>query len=130
MQTDELVKRALEAQRRSYSPYSSFAVGAALLAQNGDIFSGCNVENVSFGLTICAERACVVSAVSAGRRDFEAILLVADTPDPIVPCGACRQFLAEFNPELMVFSRRRDGEVFEYRLSDLLPKPRQGILET
>ena len=97
METDELFAQARKAADFAYAPYSKFRVGAALLAQDGSVFSGCNVENRSFGLTICAERSAVVKAISGGQRAFKA--LAVSTPDsvvPVAPCGACRQVLSEF----------------------------------
>ena len=96
-----LVAAALEARRQAYAPYSKFAVGAALLTSTGRIFPGCNVENTSYGLTICAERTAACSAVAAGEREFTAIAVALSGGG--TPCGACRQFLAEFNPALPVF---------------------------
>jgi cytidine deaminase len=94
MNWDVLVKAAWEAREHAYAPYSEFAVGAALLAADGRIFVGCNVENLSYGLTNCAERVAVATAVAAGLREFLAVAVVADTAVPISPCGACRQVLA------------------------------------
>lgn len=91
---------------------------------------GCNVENISYGLTICAERAAVFAAIQAGEREFEAIAIVADTMQPISPCGACRQVLAEFSPAMTVLSQGRDGAVFSASLSELLPRAKTGILDT
>ena len=124
-----LKRRARLAAARAYAPYSGFAVGAALLTKSGKIFSGCNVENVSLGLTICAERSAVAAAVANGEKDFVAIAVVAGSAEPAVPCGACRQVLAEFNPELKVIASTSSGKIQELVLSDLLPRPRQGILE-
>src|SRR5882762_2288030 len=122
-----LVERAWAARTRSYAPYSKFAVGAALLAESGDVYSGCNVENISFGLTICAERSAVVAAVQAGCRRFSGIAIVADTDSPLLPCGACRQFLAEFEPSLPIHTVGRGGQSGSWLLSDLLPLPFAGI---
>ena len=124
-----LVRAARNARARAYAPYSKFLVGAALLGQSGKVFSGCNVENLSFGLTMCAERVCVGSAIAGGEENLEAIAIVAESHKPILPCGACRQVLAEFNPRLVIYSATPDGPMSEFRLNDLLPMPRQGIME-
>lgn len=124
-----LLQRAWSARENAYAPYSKFAVGAALLTASGEIFSGCNIENISFGLTLCAERAAAAAAVQAGQREFTAIAVVADSAAPVVPCGACRQFLAEFNPSLAIYSAGRAGEQKAWSLSQLLPLPNDGILD-
>jgi cytidine deaminase len=125
----QLVTQAREVAGRAYAPYSRFHVGAVLVGQDGRIFAGCNVENISFGLTICAERNAVFAAVAAGCREFAKIVIVADTAVPASPCGACRQVLAEFNPDLeMVLSNFR-GLSERFRLSELLPRPCAGILD-
>lgn len=114
-----LLDRAREARNRSYSPFSGFRVGAALLCEDGEIFPGCNVENVSFGATNCAERTAVFSAVAGGHRKFRAIAVVADD-GLIMPCGICRQVLSEFAPDIIVICGKKDGyEVF--KLEELLP---------
>jgi cytidine deaminase len=97
---DELIRAALDAQQRAYCPYSNFPVGAAIRTASGKIFQGCNVENVSYGLTICAERVAACAAVAAGEREFTDIAVVSN--GGASPCGACRQFLAEFNPNLRI----------------------------
>ncbi|MEP7077571.1 MAG: cytidine deaminase [Chthoniobacterales bacterium] len=125
----ELLSTALSARQRSYAPYSGFAVGAALRTRTGAVFCGANIENISLGLTMCAERVCVGSALAAGHRDFDALAIAADSRKPIVPCGACRQVLAEFAPGLRIFSRTLSGTETEFSLSDLLPHQKDGILE-
>ncbi len=118
---DELIHAALDAQTRAYCPYSKFPVGAAIRAASGKLFLGANVENVSYGLTICAERVAAGAAVAAGEREFTAIAVVSR--GGVSPCGACRQFLAEFNPNLpivMVDSEARDHG-YQATLDDLLP---------
>lgn len=116
-----LVAAALAARERSYSPYSKFAVGAALLTTAGEVFTGCNVENCSYGLTICAERTAACTAVAAGRREFTALALALSGGG--TPCGACRQFLAEFSPNLPIYIVDADapGKVLETSLDVLLP---------
>ncbi len=122
-----LAERAWTAREKAYAPYSKFAVGAALLAESGEVYCGCNVENISFGLTICAERSAVIAAVQAGCRKFSGIAVVADTEASVVPCGACRQFLAEFHPSLPIHTVGRGGVSHSWLLSDLLPLPFGGI---
>lgn len=128
MEAKQLLDRAIAARENAYAPYSNFKVGAALGTRHGEIFLGCNIENISFGLTICAERVALTSAIAAGFRDFEELVIVADTDDPISPCGACRQVLAEFAPDLMVASYNLRGETFECNLAELLPRAKTGIL--
>jgi cytidine deaminase len=123
----DLHQEALQARSRAYAPYSRFLVGAALLSKSGLVFTGCNVENISLGLTMCAERVCVGKAIEQGERLFEAITIVADSKVPVIPCGACRQVLAEFAPALRIVSWTLSGESQEFVLSTLLPLPTQGI---
>jgi cytidine deaminase len=118
---DELIERAREAQREAYATYSGFKVGAAILAEGGEVFSGCNVENSSYGLTICAERVAVFKAVSEGKRKFKSVVVFSDRL--VFPCGACLQVLAEFSPGMEVYLATNQGKVKKYNLSDLLPKP-------
>jgi cytidine deaminase len=129
MQFTGLIQSASEARLKAYAPYSRFAVGAALQCRSGAIYVGTNVENISYGLTVCAERIAIGSAVAAGEREFVAIAVVADTFEPIVPCGACRQFLAEFAPDLIIVSATLRGDQKIEKLSHLLPDPKRGILK-
>ena len=117
-----LISKAIEAREKAYAPYSDFKVGAALLTRRGKIFTGCNVENASYGLTICAERTAVVKAISAGEDDFIAIAIVADKERPCNPCGACRQVLAEFAPDMEVILANLKGDRVIINLSELLPE--------
>jgi cytidine deaminase len=116
---ESLVTAASEARGRAYAPYSRFPVGAAVLA-GGEVYTGCNVENASYGLTICAERSAVFAAVAAGRRRIDAVAVVGDAPVPVAPCGACRQVLHEFGPEMLVIMAGR-GETVTRPLRELLP---------
>jgi cytidine deaminase len=127
---DELINAAMEARSHAHAPYSKFAVGAALLTKSGRVFSGCNIENISLSLTMCAERVALGAAVSDGQKEFVAIYLIADSKRPVLPCGACRQVLAEFNPTLKIVTATISGERETTQLKDLLPHPKQGILES
>jgi cytidine deaminase len=115
-----LTRAAATAREAAYAPYSRFRVGAAVLA-GGRTFTGCNVENASFGLTICAERAAVCAAVAAGERRIEAIALVTGGAAPATPCGACRQVLREFGPDALVIAATLAGATATHRLAELLP---------
>ena len=128
-QFDDLVTLASDARSKAYAPYSKFAVGAAIKCKSGAIFAGANVENRSFSVTMCAERVAVGAAIAAGEREFIAIAVTADSDEPIVPCGTCRQFLAEFNPQLIIVSTTVRGERKVENLSHLLPEPTRGILK-
>ena len=125
---DQLITAATAARLAAYAPYSNFQVGAALLAKNGHVFTGCNVENLSYGLTICAERNALFAAVAAGVREFEAIAIVADTREPVSPCGACRQVMAEFG-DFKIVGATLDGRTFESTVGALLPRGKTGILD-
>lgn len=118
----DLERAAREAAERSYSPYSGFAVGAAVLTASGRIFAGCNVENASFGLSICAERAAVFRAIAEGEREIEAVAVYTPTLEPVMPCGACLQVLSEFGPSATVTSLCDGGDRVEAALHDLLPR--------
>ncbi len=117
---EDLVSAARDARSRAYAPYSEFAVGAALDVGDGHVFFGSNIENASYGLTICAERAAVASAVAGGFRDFESIAIAGPEDAVTSPCGACRQVLAEFNPQLTVIFTTPDGPIVT-SLAELLP---------
>jgi cytidine deaminase len=123
------IAAATEARKFAYAPYSNFAVGAALVAGDGRIFTGCNVENLSFGLTMCAERVAIGKAISEGVKDFSAIAIVANTKEPVSPCGACRQVMAQFAPGLRVILSTLDGKTEEWTLDKLFPRAATGILD-
>lgn len=115
-----LMQAAMDAREKAYAPYSHFSVGAALLAGSGHIYSGCNVENASYGLTNCAERTAIFNAVSRGEARLLRLLVVADTPGPVAPCGACRQVMREFNiQEVILCNLAGDSKTF--KLEELLP---------
>jgi len=126
---EDLIRKAAEASKRAYCPYSRFPVGAALLTPSGSIFVGCNVENASYGLAICAERSALSSAVVQGEREIAAVVIATPTPEPTPPCGACRQVLVEFGPAAQIISVAGDLDaenppgrrVARWLLADLLP---------
>jgi cytidine deaminase len=118
---EQLVRAAEAARTFAYAPYSKFRVGAAVLSADGRVFTGCNVENASYGLTVCAERTALFKAVSEGAASFEAIAVCADTDEPVTPCGACRQALAEFNADMLVVCCTVGGKKSIYPLSQLIP---------
>lgn len=124
MTDKELMLKAKEASMNAYVPYSHFPVGAALECDNGKVFTGCNVENAAFGSTICAERTACCKAVSEGYRKFRRIAIYAESQDWCTPCGACRQFLAEFCKEndIEVLCAKAGDRYVSYKLSELLPK--------
>jgi cytidine deaminase len=116
-----LMAEAVKARKRAYAPYSHFAVGAALLAKNGRVYLGCNIENASYGLTICAERNAVWKAVSEGVTEFSAIAVTARDGRGAPPCGSCRQVLHEFAPNALVYWRDARGRILKRKLTELLP---------
>jgi cytidine deaminase len=118
---EELVEEASQVQEKAYAPYSNFKVGAALLGKSGAIFTGCNVENASYGMTMCAERNAVAHAVASGEREFSALAIVTDALKPTPPCGACRQVLVEFSPDMDVILVTTQGQRKTFSLKDLLP---------
>lgn len=108
MDAKELMKIARKARQNAYAPYSHFAVGAALLTESDRVYTGCNIENASYGLTCCAERNAIFSAVGAGERRFKMLAVAADSPEPVAPCGACRQVIAEFGIPLVVMGNLKE----------------------
>src|SRR5437867_9209337 len=111
MEDSDLLALAKKIREQAYAPYSNFSVGAVLVGENEKRYCGCNVENVSFGLTICAERNALAAAIADGCRQFSKIVIVADCREPVPPCGGCRQVLAEFAPNLAIVSANLHGEV-------------------
>ena len=125
----DLERIAKKVRRLAHAPYSNFRVGAALESTDGKIFHGCNVENISFGLTICAERSAVSAAISAGVRSFRRIVIVADSDEPVTPCGACRQVLSEFSENIEIISVNLKSKKYCTTLAKLLPRSKAGILD-
>lgn len=119
--TPDLVGTARTMRRKAYAPYSRYAVGAALLGSNGRVYRGCNVENASYGLTVCAERSAIFQAVADGCLEFAALAVA--TPDGGAPCGACLQVMREFAPKLRIVLAGAAGAAVEARLDDFLPRP-------
>ncbi|MGC9797208.1 cytidine deaminase [Fervidobacterium riparium] len=120
MKTEELIQRAKEVMKNAYAPYSHFHVGAALLTKSGNVYVGVNVENASYGLTNCAERTAIFSAVANGESEFDMLVVVADTDKPVSPCGACRQVMSEFGNFKVILTNLK-GDVLETTVSELLP---------
>ena len=120
MEDQELIELARKAREFSYSPYSKFNVGAALITHEGKVYSGCNIENASFGITNCAERTAIFKAVSEGAREIDTIAIIADSDGPCSPCGACRQAMAEFKVKRVIMANLK-GEVKAVSLAELLP---------
>jgi cytidine deaminase len=119
---EELIKQARNVQKNAYAPYSQFKVGAALLTNDGRVFTGCNVENSTFGATNCAERTAVFAAVCNGFREFRKIVIVTDRDDPVMPCGICRSVLFEFAPEMEIVAVGASGKTKHSQLSLLYPE--------
>ena len=120
LEIQKLMDCAIKARENAYSPYSHFAVGAALLCEDGTLYEGCNIENVSYGLTNCAERTAIFKAVSEGHIKFKALAVVADTEGPCAPCGACRQVMAEFKIPLIILGNLL-GNIKIVTIEELLP---------
>lgn len=120
LEIQKLMDCAIKARENAYSPYSHFAVGAALLCEDGTLYEGCNIENASYGLTTCAERTAIFKAVSEGHIKFKALAVVADTEGPCAPCGACRQVMAEFKIPLIIMGNLM-GNIKIVTIEELLP---------
>lgn len=122
MSPEELMEQAYKARDFAYAPYSGFQVGAALLAESGRVYRGANVENSSYGLTVCAERTAVFNAVTAGELRFKTLALASSGEGYIYPCGACLQVLAEFAPELEIWVSDQNKHMKAYHLNEMLPQ--------
>jgi cytidine deaminase len=122
MDIRRLIELSMEAKEYAYVPYSNFRVGAALLTKSGKVYTGCNIENASFGATNCAERTAIFKAVSEGEKDFEAIAVNADTEHLTFPCGICRQVMLEFSRDLKLYISNKRGEYREFTLNELIPE--------
>ena len=120
---DKLIAAAKQVRENAHAQYSNFRVGAALRAKSGQVYTGCNVENSTYGLTVCAERVAIFKAISEGERGFDAIAVVADTPNPTPPCGACRQLIWEFCGDVDIILSNLKGQVEVVRTSAILPRP-------
>ena len=128
MATTELINLAIETSKKAYVPYSHFPIGAVLVAKNGQIFTGVNIENASFGLTNCGERTAIFKAVSEGVTDFKELIVYGETKHPISPCGACRQVMAEFfEPDLPVTLVSKDKSTVVMTVKELLPYSFTGL---
>ena len=123
MTDQDLIAAARHAREHAVAPYSNFRVGAALLSKRGGVYTGCNVENASYGLTVCAERVALLKALSEGEREFTMIVVAADTAAPTPPCGPCRQLLWEYCGDIDIILGNLNGPTGRFRLSALLPMP-------
>jgi cytidine deaminase len=128
-ETAHLIEEATKARQNAVAPFSNFKVGAALVTAGGKVFHGCNVENCSYGLTVCAERVALLSALAAGERSFTAIAVVTQADEPSTPCGPCRQLMWEYCGDIDVTLANLAGQVVEYKLSQLFPHPFYFSLE-
>lgn len=122
MNQQELIERATDVRERAYAPFSNFRVGAAVVADDGTVYTGCNVESASYGLTVCAERVAIWKAVSEGAKGFSQIAVVADTEELTPPCGVCRQIIWEFCGDIPVTFANLSGKTETVRMSELLPR--------
>ncbi|MDD3539019.1 MAG: cytidine deaminase [Atribacterota bacterium] len=122
----KLINKAEEARLNAYAPYSKFTVGSAVMTKEGAIFTGCNIENASLGLSICAERVAIYKAVSSGYKSFKALAIIGDTEEPCTPCGACRQVMLEFSPDMEVIMTNLNQKIKITKAKELLPDIFQG----
>lgn len=122
-QSEHLIERATDARTRAIAPFSNYKVGAAIEDRNGIVHQGCNIENASFGLTVCAERVALLTALAQGVREFSRVAVVTDAPTPATPCGPCRQLLWEYCGDIEVVLANLNGGLRTFRLSELLPHP-------
>ena len=122
IEVQPLLDAALQARVKAYVPYSGFRVGAAFLMEDGEIITGCNIENASYGLSVCAERVALWKAVSEGKKAFKALVVVAEGDKPVAPCGACRQTIMEFAPDIPVYMYNTNGDYKIMQMSELLPE--------
>ena len=122
LEKQKLIDMAISVQKNSYAPYSGITVGAVLLTADNKVFLGCNVENASYGASICAERTAILKAVSEGERNFDTIAITSNLEDFIYPCGICLQVMAEFAPKLKIIITNKSNEIINTTVSDLLPK--------
>ncbi len=122
MDNEKLIKAAIDARENAYAPYSNFRVGAAVEAENGDIYIGCNVESASYGLTVCAERVAIWKGISVGEKRFKQIAVVVDTEELTPPCGVCRQIIWEFCGDVPVILANLHGKSETVMMSELLPR--------
>lgn len=121
MDIKKLIDEAIKARVNAYAPYSKFKVGCALITSSEKIYTGCNIENASYGATICAERVAIAKAISEGQKQIMAIAIYADTENYIFPCGICRQFMVEFSKDLKIYVSNKYKEYKEYSLQELIP---------
>ncbi len=119
---EKIIEMARQVSLKAHAPYSSFAVGAVLVADDGSLYPACNVENASYGATICAERAAVCAAVADGHKNFREVVIYTETDEPTSPCGICRQFLMDFSPRMTVTCACKTGKVLQRSLAELLPE--------
>jgi len=122
----KLINKAEEARLNAYAPYSKFTVGSAVMTKEGAIFTGCNIENASLGLSICAERVAIYKAVSSGYKSFKALAIIGDTEEPCTPCGACRQVMLEFSPDMEIIMTNLNQKIKITKAKELLPDIFQG----